>query len=76
MKIIRRDKNITCKFKELNVGDVFIEIVDGDIEYIQIKMSEIESDKTYNAVSLTTGQPYEVDGDTIVCRVTAELAIK
>ena len=56
------------------IGDVFIENCDGD-EYLQMKTEEIESDCTYNAVSLVTGQMYEVVANTKVRRVYAELII-
>lgn len=75
MKIIRKDKYSTCEFGELKVGDVFVEIVDGVDEYLQMKMSEVESDELYNAVSLVTGEPYAIEADTKVRRVHAELII-
>lgn len=71
MKIVRKDKYSVCEFGELKVGDVFIEIVDGVEEFLQMKMN----DETYNAVSLTTGEPYAIDADTKVRRVHAELII-
>ena len=74
MKIIRKDKYSVCEFGELKVGEVFIEIVDGR-EFLQMKMHEVDSDKTYNAVSLDTGEPYEIEADTEVRRVHAELII-
>ena len=75
MKIVRKDRYSVCEFGELKVGDVFIEIVDGAEEFLQMKMNEVESDETYNAVSLTTGEPYAIDADTKVRRVHAELII-
>ena len=75
MKIVRKDKCSDCEFGELKVGDVFIEIVDGVEEFLQMKINEIDSDMTYNAVSLVTGEPYEVSADTRVKRVHAELII-
>ena len=75
MKIVRKDKYSVCKFGELKVGDVFIEIVDGVEEFLQMKMNEVESDETYNAVSLVTGEPYAIEADTKVRRVHAELII-
>ena len=75
MKIIRKDKYSECGFGELKVGEVFIEIVDGVEEWLQMKISEIESDEVYNAVSLVTGEPYAIDADTQVRRVHAELII-
>lgn len=75
MKIIRKDKYSVCEFGELKAGDVFIEIVDGAREFLQMKMNEVESDETYNAVSLETGDPYTVEADTEVRRVHAELII-
>ena len=75
MKIIRKDKYSVCEFGELKVGDVFIEIVDGKREFLQMKMHEVYSDKTYNAVSLDIGEPYEIEADTEVRRVHAELII-
>lgn len=75
MKIIRKDKYSVCEFGELKVGDVFIEIVDGKREFLQMKMREVDGDKTYNAVSLDTGEPYEIEDNTEVRRVHAELII-
>lgn len=75
MKIIRKDKYSVCEFGELKVGEVFVEIVDGVDEYLQMKMSEVESDENYNAVSLVTGEPYAIEADTKVRRVHAELII-
>jgi hypothetical protein len=74
MKVVRKDKSQMCEFGELHVGEVFIEEVDGS-EYIQIKMSTIESDEDYNAVSLVTGEPYNIAPDVKVMRVKAELII-
>ena len=71
MKIVRKDKYSVCEFGELKVGDVFIEIVDGVEEFLQMKMN----DETYNAVSLVTGEPYAIEADTRVRRVHAELII-
>lgn len=75
MKIVRKDKYSVCEFGELKVGDVFIEIVDGVEDFLQMKMREIESDEIYNAVSLVTGEPYAIEADTRVRRVHAELII-
>ena len=75
MKIVRKDKYSVCEFGELKVGDVFIEIVDGVEEFLQMKMSEVESDEIYNAVSLVTGEPYAIEADARVRRVHAELII-
>ena len=75
MKIVRKDKYSVCEFGELKFGDVFIEIVDGVNEFLQMKMNDIESDENYNAVSLDTGEPYSIDADTKVRRVHAELII-
>lgn len=74
MKIVRKDKSQMCEFGELRVGEVFIEDVDGS-EYIQIKMSLIEADEDYNAVSLVTGESYHINPDVKVLRVQAELII-
>ena len=74
MKIVRKDQSQMCRFDELSVGEVFIEDVDGS-EYIQIKMSVIEADEDYNAVSLVTGEPYHLGPDVKVMRVQAELII-
>jgi hypothetical protein len=74
MKIVRKDKYSVCEFGELKVGDVFIENVDGR-EFLQMKTHEVDSDKTYNAVSLDTGEPYEIEANTEVRRVHAELII-
>lgn len=75
MEIVRKDKYSVCEFGELKVGDVFIEIVDGVEEFLQMKMNEVESDEIYNAVSLVTGEPYAIEADTKVRRVHAELII-
>ena len=75
MKIVRKDKYSVCEFGELKVGDVFIEIVDGVEDFLQMKMNEVESGEIYNAVSLVTGEPYSIEADTKVRRVHAELII-
>lgn len=75
MKIVRKDKYSICEFGELEIGDVFIETDNEGEEFLQMKMNEIESDNTYNAVCLVTGWPYEVSANTKVRRVHAELII-
>lgn len=74
MKVVRKDKSQMCQFNDLRVGEVFIEDVDGS-EYIQMKMTTIEADENYNAVSLVTGEPYHIDPSVKVMRVQAELII-
>lgn len=71
MKINRMDNKTTCKFGELQVGDVFIECVDCE-EYIQMKTDNIDG---YNAVSLATGRMYDLEDDTRVIKVDAEITI-
>ena len=76
MKIVRKDRYSICEFGELRQGEVFIEIVDGNEEWLQMKTSEVDSDETYNAVSLSTGEMYFVEAGTKVKRVDAELIIR
>ena len=71
MQINRLDNKTTYRFGDLEVGEVFIECVDGE-EYIQLKTETIDD---HNAVSLTSGYMYEVDDDTLVIKVNAELTI-
>lgn len=71
MKINRMDKKTTYKFGELQIGDVFIECVDGD-EYIQMKTENVDGS---NAVSLATGAMYDLEDDTLVIKVDAEITI-
>ena len=72
MKINRLDNRTTHRFGDLQVGDVFIECVDGD-EYIQMKTDNIDG---YNAVSLATGQMYDLENDTCIIKVDAEITIR
>ena len=76
MRIVRKDKNDRIHFGALRVGDVFIETVEGDNEYIQMKTSPIETDVCiYNAVSLASGEMYDMADDTWVRLVTGEVII-
>jgi hypothetical protein len=76
MKIVRKDKYSLCEFGELKVGDVFIEMCEGN-EFVQMKMEPRDEDgEIYNAVCLTTGETYALTADTRVRRVHAELTIE
>lgn len=75
MKIIRKDKYFTCEFDELKIGEVFIEVSEGE-EFLQMKIKPHEEDCIiYNAVDLTNGDTYEVKANTRVHRVHAELIV-
>jgi len=78
MKIVRKDLR-TKRFKDLAIGEVFIERIEGENEYIQMKITPLyheDTDTTYNAVSLVSGQIYDITDDTEVELVYATLTIE
>lgn len=75
MKIIREDQKRLVEFQTLQIGDVFIEDVDGS-QFIQMKMTEMgDAVDGVNAVSLVTGETYWIDPDCRVLLVEATLTI-
>ena len=76
MKIVDMRKGRMTKFDSLDIGVVFIEHADGD-EYVQIKTQEFKgtNGSIFNAVSLSTGEPYYIEPDVMVEMVNVELRI-
>ena len=76
MKIVDTRKKRMVRFDSLDIGVVFIENNDGD-EYVQMKIRELEDRLTgyFNAVSLSTGESYYIEPDTLVEIVDPELCI-
>ena len=75
MKVIRKDKDNLVSFGSLRVGDVFIETLDEN-EYIQMKTSPIETEECiYNAVSLLSGEMYDMHDTDLVRLVSGEVII-
>lgn len=74
--IIKKPKAPTVEFGELSIGDVFIEMVDGE-EYVQMKITPIqEADGTvHNSVGMEYGVTCYTSADRKVYRVVAELNI-
>lgn len=78
MEIVRKDLRMKS-FKDLAIGDVFIERIETGDEYIQMKVTPLHDENTdtlYNAVSLVTGQVYDITDDTEVELVHATLTIE
>lgn len=76
MKIIREDQKRLVEFQTLQIGDVFIEDVDGS-QFIQMKMTELgDPVEGANAVSLVTGEAYWIEPDCRVLLVKATLTIE
>ena len=76
MKIVDMRKKQMARFDSLDIGVVFIENCDGE-EYVQMKIRQIKDvdEDDFNAVSLSTGEPYYIEPDTIVEMVNTELRI-
>ena len=76
MKIVDMRKKQTARFDSLDIGVVFIENCDGE-EYVQMKIRHLEDvdGDVFNAVSLSTGEPYYIEPDTVVEIVDTELRI-
>ena len=74
--IIKKNKAPMVEFGELCVGDVFIEMVDGE-EMVQMKIAPIQEDDgtTYNSIDLRWGEGCYTKADRKVYRVVAELHI-
>lgn len=78
MKIVRKDLR-TKRFKDLAVGDVFVERIEDNDEFIQMKIIPLHDANTntlYNAVSLKSGAIYDMTDDTEVELVYATLTIE
>ena len=76
MKIVDMRKKRMARFDSLDIGVVFIEKVDGD-EYVQMKIRQVDDvdEGVFNAVSLSTGEPYYIEPDVLVEMVDPELHI-
>lgn len=65
MKIVRNNRNIEKYYEDVSIGEVFINIVDGDI-YMRTE---------YGALSLEDGYYYTVEGDDRVELLDVELHV-
>ena len=75
MKIVKENTRKMKEFKNVNIGDVFIEY-DHEVEHIQMKVTSIvENNVVYNAVSMSTGVMYHMEDDTKVEVVDPTLII-
>ena len=76
MKIVDMRKKRMTRFDSLDIGVVFIKNVDGE-EYMQMKIRQVVDvdEDIYNAVSLSTGEPYYIKPDLLVEIVDTELHI-
>lgn len=76
MKIVKESNRKMQEFKNLNIGDVFIEY-DHEVEHIQMKVTSIvENGVVYNAVSMKTGVMYHMEDDIQVEVVDPTLIIE
>lgn len=76
MKIVKENLRRFKEFKNVNIGDVFIEY-NGEFEHIQMKVTSIvENNVVYNAVSMETGVVYHMEDDTEVEVVDPTLIIE
>lgn len=65
MKIVRNNRNIEKYYEDVSIGEVFINIADGDI-YMRTE---------YGALSLEDGYCYNVEGDDKVELLDVELHV-
>ena len=65
MKIVRNNQNIEKYYEDVSIGEVFINVVDGDI-YMRTE---------YGALSLEDGYYYTVEGDDRVELLDVELHV-
>ena len=65
MKIVRKNQNIEKYYEDVSIGEVFINIADGDI-YMRTE---------YGALSLEDGYYYSVEGDDRVELLDVELHV-
>lgn len=74
--IIKKTKAPMVEFGELEPGEVFIEMVDGE-EFVEMKTHPIteEDGSIWNTVSLSDGTMYYTKPTKQVIRVSAELNI-
>lgn len=74
--IIKKNKPSMVEFGELALGDVFVEMVNGE-ELVQMKVAPVTADDgiTWNCVSLDDGTVYYTKPTKQVYRVSAELNI-
>lgn len=73
MKVVRKKTN-SCRFGEIEYGQCFV--IDTDIDAVYMRMKVVNSEYTYAAVDLTTGQIYAFDRDSIVTPIKAEVVIE
>ena len=73
MKIIRKNTN-SRRFVEIEYGQCFV--INTDIDAVYMRMKIVNSEYTYAAVDLTTGQIYAFDRDTIVTPIKAKVEIE
>lgn len=76
MTIVKENTRKMKEFKDIEIGDVFIEY-NGEFEHIQMKVTPIvENNIVYNAVSMETGVIYHMEDDTEVEIIDPTLIIK
>lgn len=76
MTIVKENTRKMKEFKDIEIGDVFIEY-NGEFEHIQMKVTPIvENNIVYNAVSMETGVMYHMEDDTEVEIIDPTLIIK
>ena len=76
MKIVKENIRKMKEFKDIEIGEVFIEY-NGEFEHIQMKVTPVvENNIVYNAVSLGTGVLYNMEDDTEVEVVDPTLIIE
>lgn len=78
MKIVRKSRTQTKSFMELDIGDIFVERIDGE-DFVQMKIPLLYDEDTgnrFNAILLATGEVcYMTDGIKVEC-VDATLTIE
>lgn len=72
MEIVNKKKS-SCRFDEIEKGQCFV--IDTDIDAIFMRMQVVNSEYTFAAVDLTTGQIYAFDSDSIVTPIEARVEI-
>ena len=78
MKIVRKKRTQTKSFAELDIGDIFVEHIDGD-EFVQMKMPLLCDENTNtrcNAILLETGEICYMTDGTKVELVEATLTVE
>lgn len=78
MKIVRKNRTQTKSFVDLDIGDIFVEDIDGD-EFVQMKIPLLCDEVTNtrcNAILLETGEICYMTDGTKVELVEATLTIE